>query len=104
MNGAQPLMSSSRLRVVWMANRPMSTATQRRFSFSATAGVVPLPAKQSSTIEPSSDDDLMIRSRSASGFCVSYPSRSLACGLIGKTSSQTSPRGIPRDLTKVAIM
>ena len=35
-------MLSSRLRVVWIANRIRPHAIQRRFNFSATAAVVPL--------------------------------------------------------------
>ena len=53
-------MPSSRLRAVWMAKRPRSQVIQRRFSFSATAAVVPLPQKQSrtrsSSLEESPDD------------------------------------------------
>ena len=52
------------------ANLPRSVAIHLRPSFSATAAVVPLPQKKSATRSPSLLLALMIRSSSASGFCV----------------------------------
>ncbi len=36
-----------------------------------------------------------MRSSSATGFCVGYPSRSLPTGLIRSTTVQTSPSAFP---------
>lgn len=49
---------------------PQSIPTHRRPSFSATARVVPDPAKASRTRSPGLDADRMIRFRSSSGFSV----------------------------------
>jgi len=62
-----------RLRVVWMANLPRSETIHFLPSFSATAAVVPEPAKKSAIRSPSLDDALMMRLRRASGFWVAYP-------------------------------
>ena len=70
-NGRQSGMLSRRLRVVWIAKRPRSQPIQRRPSFSATTSVVPDPQKKSATRSPGLLDASMIRSSSASGFCVS---------------------------------
>ena len=47
-----------------------STSTNRRPSAAATAPVVPLPAKKSSTQSPSRLEACTIRRRMPSGFCV----------------------------------
>lgn len=69
---------------------------QRRANRSAAAPVVPLPQKKSATRSPLFVVEVIIRSSSASGFCVSYPSLSSACELIGGISLQTEPTVAPR--------
>ena len=63
--------------------------TQRRPKASAAATVVPQPQKGSSTRSPGLEEAAMMRSSSRKGFCVGYPSRSLAFGLTGGISIQT---------------
>ena len=58
-----------RLKTV-QARRLKSQATQRRPNCSAATAAVAQPAKQSSTTSPSFDEASMIRSSSATGFCV----------------------------------
>jgi|GEM_PF-3926363 len=53
-----------------MARCVMSMPTQRRPSFCAATVAVPQPQKGSRTTSPSLDEALMMRSSSASGFCV----------------------------------
>ena len=52
------------------ASSLLSTRTKRRPSASATAPVVPLPAKKSSTQSPSRDEACTMRRSTPSGFCV----------------------------------
>ena len=55
---------------MWIAKRLRSQATHLRPSFSATATVVPDPAKKSPTMSSGFELKRIIRSRRASGFCV----------------------------------
>ena len=49
---------------------PISDVIHRLPSLSATAAVVPDPPKKSATIEFSFEDEVIILSKSSSGFCV----------------------------------
>jgi len=78
-----------------MAKWVMSIPIQRRFSFCAACTAVPQPQKGSSTTSPSLLDALMMRSKSGIGFCVGYPSRSVALAFTGEISVQTSCKDVP---------
>ena len=74
-----------------MASGLWSTHRKRRPRFAAATAVVPLPQNRSHTRSPSCEEQLMMRSSSLTGFCVSYPVRwgSFCCRWL--TSSHTSP-------------
>ena len=61
---------ASRRSITRTASGFESTRTKRRPSFAATAPIVPLPAKKSSTSRPAGDDACTIRRRMPSGFWV----------------------------------
>lgn len=70
----------------------MSIPIHLRSSFSDSIQVVAHPQKGSSMTSPSSDEALMILSRSQSGFCVGYPIFSFPDVMFG-ISIHVSPIG-----------
>ena len=78
-----------------MAVAAMSMPSQRRPSLCAATTAVPQPQNGSSTRSSSLLDMAMIRSRSFSGFCVSYPRFSFECAWILGISVHTLFRDFP---------
>ena len=84
-----------------------STSTYRLPSLCATAPVVPLPAKKSSTQSPGALEAWMMRRRMPSGFCVAYPVFSLPVGdtiVCHQTSVGSFPRAAFSGVTRPGAM
>ena len=86
---------SNRITLLLTASGLLSQPVKVRASLAAPTSVVPEPQNRSATASLWLDDALIMRSSSASGFCVSYPTRSLCMrATTGKyhQSSGTLPR------------